>query len=383
MTLQLEIGQRQLNKHDEELCGDSIEIADAPESTIIVVSDGLGSGVKANILSSLTTKMAATMLIGGCTLEEVIDTLAHTLPVCEVRHLAYSTFTILQVKRDGRAYLAEYDTPAAFIGHGSELRGVERIERVVGERTVHETLFDLSLDDWIVIVSDGVPHAGIGGIWNLGWGWDKIGGYVKLAMGRGDDAQAVADEIGDLCLRLYDNRPGDDATILAIRAREPRRVTLLVGPPRDRKADKSIVTRLMASPGKKAVCGGTTGNLVARELGQRIEVDLGSMDERVPPTGVIEGIDLVTEGMLTVSYAVDLLRNGAKPKDLRWRRDGASRLTALLLEADVVDIYVGQAINPAHQSPEVPSSLGLKHKVVEDLVRALTSMKKVVRVEYA
>jgi hypothetical protein len=202
MTLQLEIGQRQLNKHDEELCGDSIEVADAPESTIIVVSDGLGSGVKANILSSLTTKMAATMLIGGCTLEEVIDTLAHTLPVCEVRHLAYSTFTILQVKRDGRAYLAEYDTPAAFIGHGSELRGVERIERVVGERTVHETLFDLSLDDWVVIVSDGVPHAGIGGIWNLGWGWDKIGGYVKLAMGRGDDAQAVADEIGPLDFAL-------------------------------------------------------------------------------------------------------------------------------------------------------------------------------------
>jgi hypothetical protein len=139
----------------------------------------------------------------------------------------------------------------------------------------------------------------------------------------------------------------------------------------------------MASPGKKAVCGGTTGNLVARELGRPIEVDLGSMDERVPPTGIVEGIDLVTEGMLTVSYAVDLLRNGAKLKDLRWRRDGASRLTALLLEADVVDIYVGQAINPAHQSPEVPSSLGLKHKVVEDLVRALTAMKKVVRVEYA
>lgn len=382
MTLQLDIGRRQLNKHGEELCGDSIEVAEAADSTIIVVSDGLGSGVKANILSSLTTKMATTMLVGGCTLEEVIESLAHTLPVCEVRHLAYSTFTILQVFRDGRVYLAEYDNPATVLGRGQELRGVERHARTIGERTVNESLFSLEAGDWLAIVSDGVPHAGIGGVWNLGWGWDKIANYLKLSMSRGDDAQAVADDIAGLCQRLYDSSPGDDATVLTVRVRDPHHLTLLVGPPRDRADDPEVVTRLMTAPGKRAVCGGTTGNLVARELGRSISVDLASMDERVPPVGVIDGVDLVTEGMLTVSYAVDHIRGGVRPKDLRWKRDGASRLTALLLEADEIDIIVGRALNPAHQSPDVPVNLGLKHKVVEDLVRALTGMKKTVRVEY-
>lgn len=382
MTLQVEIGWRQLNKHGEELCGDSIEVAAAPGATIIVVSDGLGSGVKANILSSLTTKMASTMLVGGCTLEEVIETLAHTLPVCEVRHLAYSTFTILQVFHDGRAYLAEYDNPPTVIGRGSELRSVERSRRTIGERTIHEAYFDVEAGDWLAIVSDGIPHAGIGGAWNLGWGWDKIANYLKLAMERGDEAQAVADDVAGLCQRLYNNRPGDDATVLAVRVRNPRHLTVLVGPPQDRRDDPAVVAKLMAAPGKRAVCGGTTGNLVARELGRPITVDLNSMDERIPPVGVIEGIDLVTEGMLTVSYAVEYLRSGVRLKDLRWRRDGASRLTELLLEADEVDIIVGLALNPAHQSPDVPVSLGLKHKVVEDLVRALTALKKTVRVEY-
>ncbi|MGE5560401.1 MAG: SpoIIE family protein phosphatase [Chloroflexota bacterium] len=382
MTLQIEIGKRQLNKHGEELCGDSIEVARAPDSTIVVVSDGLGSGVKANILSSLTTKMATTMLVGGCTLEEVIESLAHTLPVCEVRHLAYSTFTILQMFDDGRVYLAEYDNPATIIGRGQELWSIERTERTIGERTIREALFSVGAGDWLAIVSDGVPHAGIGGIWNLGWGLDKIAAYLKQSMARGDDAQTVADEIAGLCQRLYDGSPGDDATVLTVRIRDPHHLTVLVGPPRDRADDPEVVAKLMAAPGKRAICGGTTGNLVARELGRPITVDLASMDERVPPVGVIDGVDLVTEGMLTVSYAVEKLRGGARPKDLRWRRDGASRLTELLLEADQIDIIVGRALNPAHQSPEVPVSLGLKQKVVEDLVRVLTGMKKTVRVEY-
>lgn len=382
MKLRLDIGVSQLNKHGEELCGDSVEVARSEDRVVIVLSDGLGSGVKANILSSLTAKMAATMLKEGLGLDEVIETLAHTLPVCEVRHLAYSTFAILQVFRDGRAYLAEYDTPEAIIGRGQDLRHVPRNERKVGDKVIREAFFDFAEGDWAVLVSDGVLHAGIGGVWNLGWGWERVANYVRIEASKGKDAESLAAELARVCDKLYASRPGDDATCVAIRVRTSRSLTMLVGPPADPRDDVRVVDKLMSAEGKKAVCGGTTGNLVARELGVGISVDLKSMDKRVPPTGIIEGIDLVTEGMLTLSYALDMIKAGVKADDLAFKRDGASRLALLLLESDEIRIMVGRAINPAHQSPDVPPSLALKHKIVDELARVLRDLGKMVEVEY-
>lgn len=381
--LRVDIGMSHLNKHGEELCGDSVEVARSEGCVVVVLSDGLGSGVKANILSSLTAKMASTMLKEGLPLEEVIDTLVHTLPECEVRHLAYSTFAILQVFRDGRAYLAEYDTPEAIVGRGAELRHLPRRERRISDRVIKEAFFEVAEGDWIVLVSDGVLHAGIGGVWNLGWGWDRLANYLKGEAIKGSDAQTLAAEVIRVCNRLYDSRPGDDATCVAIRGRMPRSLTMLVGPPSDPRDDARVVQKLMSAEGKKAVCGGTTGNIIAaRELKKPISVDLASMDKRVPPIGVIEGIDLVTEGMLTLSYALEMIKGGVSPRELAFKRDGASLLASMLLEADEIQIMVGRAINPAHQSPDVPPNLALKHKIVDELAHVLRDLGKTVEVEY-
>ncbi|MGE5585704.1 MAG: SpoIIE family protein phosphatase [Bacillota bacterium] len=380
--LRVEVGKSQLNKHGEELCGDSVEVGEGPGSTIVVLSDGLGSGVKANILSSLTVRMIATMLKGGLALEDVIDTLARTLPVCEKRHLAYSTFSVLQVFHDGSAYLAEYDSPPAFIGRGRDLRPVPRSECVVGGRVVKESFFSVQDGDWVVMVSDGILHAGIGGVWNTGWGWDRVANYVRSVASWAETAHEFAEEIARVTHKLYGQKPGDDATAVAVRVRCPRTLTMLVGPPVDRSDDPVVVGMLVEAPGKKVVCGGTTGNMVARILGKPITVDLRSQDRRVPPTAKIEGIDLVTEGMLTLSYTLEKLKAGAKLRDVAWKGDGASRLAAVLLDADSVRIIVGRAINPAHQSPDVPVTLALKHKIVDELAQVLRGMGKTVRVEY-
>jgi hypothetical protein len=229
--LHVEVAKYQLNKHGEELCGDSVEVETCPDSTIVVLSDGLGSGVKANILSSLTTKMAVTMLKGGLKLDEVVEAFVHTLPVCERRQLAYSTFSILQIFSDGNVYLAEYDSPPAFIGRGSRLRSVRRSERIIDERKISEAFFSVEDGDWIVLTSDGVLHAGIGGIWNIGWGWDKVGDYISSAAVRTKLASELAEEIAEVTSKLYAFKPGDDATVVAIRVRYPRHLTMLVGPP--------------------------------------------------------------------------------------------------------------------------------------------------------
>lgn len=380
--LHVEVEKCQLNKHGEELCGDSVEVEADPDSTIVVLSDGLGSGVKANILSSLTVRMAVTMLKGGLKLEEVVDTFVHTLPVCEKRQLAYSTFSILQIFNDGNVYLAEYDSPPAFIGRGSHLRTVPRSERIMDERVIREAFFSVEDGDWIVLASDGVLHAGIGGIWNIGWGWDRVGDYISSTAARTMLASELAEEIAEVTGKLYAYKPGDDATVVAVRVRHPRYLTMLVGPPVNPEDDREVVDKLLGAPGKKVACGGTTGNIVARILERPMTVDLTPHDKRIPPIGKLEGIDLVTEGMLTLSYTLEKLESGMKLRDAAMKRDGASLLASLLLEADCLHIIVGRAINPAHQSPDVPRSLALKHKIVDGLAQVLRGMGKTVKVEY-
>ena len=178
MKICLDIGTAQLKKAGEELCGDSIETVTSEVSNIIVLSDGLGSGVKANILSRLTTKTASTMLQMGSEIDEVIETLAHTLPTCKSRNLAYSTFSILQILPSGKAYLAEYDNPVAFLGRGPHLRNLQRSERLFDDKVIKESYFELREGDWAVLVSDGVLHAGIGGVWNFGWGWERMANHL-------------------------------------------------------------------------------------------------------------------------------------------------------------------------------------------------------------
>ena len=252
----------------------------------------------------------------------------------------------------------------------------------MGERVIREASFPVGDGDWIVLASDGVLHAGIGGLWNIGWGWDRVGDYVSSTASRTGRASELAQEIAEVTNKLYAYKPGDDATVVAVRVRHPRYLTMLVGPPVNPEDDQEVVGKLLSAPGKKVVSGGTTSNIVSRVLNRPITVDLTLPDEKIPPIGKMEGIDLVTEGMLTLSYTLEQLEQGVKLEDASAQSDGSSRLTALLLEADCLHIIVGRAINPAHQSPDVPRNLALKHKIVHGLSQILRGMGKTVKVEY-
>lgn len=382
MSIILEVGQGQLKKAGEELCGDTVEVLRTADSVIIVLSDGLGSGVKANILSRLTAKTAATMLKMGSRIEEVIATLARTLPVCKTRHLAYSTFTILQVFSNGRAYLAEYDNPPAYWGCNNRLKTPVRSERTIDNKVIKESYFQVEDGHWLVLVSDGVLHAGIGGAWNLGWGWDRVGVYLEKSISKEDEAADWAGQLTALCHRLYGGKPGDDASAVVVKVRRDRNLTVLVGPPRNQADDPLVVQKLLQARGVKAVCGGATGNLVGRITGREVLVDLSSDDPRVPPMGIIPGIDLVTEGMITMVYTLEHLRNQISKKDLRQSNNGASRLAAAMLEADNIHFIVGLAVNPALQNPDIPVRFALKHQVVGEIMTALEALGKKVTAEY-
>ncbi|MGE5652778.1 MAG: SpoIIE family protein phosphatase [Bacillota bacterium] len=382
MELFIEAGAAQITKYGEELCGDNYALIRTADSVIAVLSDGLGSGVKANILATLTTRILTTMLENDCNLDEVIATIGHTLPICQVRKVAYSTFTIARIYSDGRAYLAEFDNPKAFFLRGGRVRALERSQRVIDDKVVQEAHFQVQEGDHLIFASDGVIHAGVGGVLNLGWRWESVAEYIERLAIEEKDAQAISDWLVMVTDQLYVHRPGDDATVITMKARAPRSTTVLVGPPVNPSDDHTVVRELLAEQGKKVVCGGTTSNIVARETGSSISVNLETLTREVPPTGKIRGIDLVTEGIMTLAKALKLLKDRERQSSLEDANDGASQLAHVLLSSDHVSFLVGRAINPAHQSPSHPINLALKMKIVDELSAELAQRGKQVRMSY-
>jgi len=379
MSFYLDIGYAQINKKEEELCGDTVEIVHTPDSSIIVLSDGLGSGVKANILSRITAKTASTMLKMGGDIEDVIETMAATLPVCKVRNLAYSTFSILQVFRNGQAYLAEFDNPPAYWGYNDSLLHLERSERLVGDKIIKEAHFKMREGYWVALVSDGVLHAGLGGIWNFGWGEDKVGNYIKTLVSHHYEAGDIAEKISAQCNKFYYGKPGDDASVVISRIRKVRKLTALIGPPRNPADDVAAVKKLMQSQGVKVVCGGTTSQMVGRILNREVTVNLDLLSDTIPPTGTIAGIDLVTEGAVTLYHARQHIKND--PEKLEGVGNGAGRLAKALLKADEVHFIVGTAVNPALYSPDFPVAYAFKHQTVTDIAETLERAGKKVTIE--
>jgi hypothetical protein len=373
---------RSLPKRGEELCGDKVEVVCTPNSSIVVLSDGLGSGVKANILATLTTKIASGMLKRGIPLEAVVETIMQTLPVCKVRKIAYSTLVILQVDCQGNARLVEIDSPPIQVIRSGVIRSISFEYRNIHGKEVRDSHFKLNDEDVLIMVSDGVVHAGIGGILKGGWGIDGLAEYAKEFVNASMHTSEIVDRILARCEGYYLSSPGDDTTVVAVKLREKQKVTLLTGPPSDPGFDQSVVDCFLRKPDIKVVAGGTTAKIVARFLGEQIRVELTYDEPDIPPTGQIKGIHLVTEGMLTLTKALEKLQRVKHSRELPKKQDGATRLAKTLLDCDELHIMAGTAVNPAHHYPDLPYQLGRKSHIVEKIAATLLEAGKKVTIEW-
>lgn len=383
----IDIGYESLNKHSEELCGDKVKIVEGKDNFIIVLADGLGSGVKANILSTLTATIAATMLKNGANIFEVIDTLTHTLPTCKVRQLAYSTFTILQVFNNGNVYIVEFDNPPIIFIKEGQINKIKSRSIKIHNKIIKESSMTLKEGDMITAISDGVVHAGIGGVLNLGWQWEQVSEYLLKIYHKEKNAKNITKNLIRTCKDLYLNKPGDDTTAITVKLRTPERVSLFTGPPKDREKDPIVVKKFMEIPGKKIICGGTAANIVSRELNREIITDLSTIKPDIPPMAKMKGFDLVTEGVLTLCKTVEIIksyRDGQEnynPYSLENNKDGASSVAKLLLEdCTHLDVFIGDAMNPAHQNPDFPIELSMKEKIIIQLTTLLKKMGIIVTV---
>lgn len=378
--LHAEIGSAQISKIGEELCGDNLEIVRTSRSTIVVMSDGLGSGVKANILATLTTKIAVSMLKRGIPLEEVVNTIAETLPVCKQRKIAYSTLHIVIITADGNATVVEFDSPRSFLIRSNHVVPFPCEEKLISGKIIRVGRLPLQENDIIIAVTDGVVHAGIGGLLKLGWGWEGISHKLYEDSLLEVPAGQIAAQLINCAEGYYLGRPGDDSSVVAVKIRHPRQLTLFTGPPADPRNDEKIVRRFLGQPGKKIIAGGTTANIVSRLTGNPLTVDLAYYDPDIPPIGYLSEIDLVTEGVLTLNAVIERIERADILQNTRLQ-DGAARLARLLLEADIITIFAGSAVNPAHQNPNFPSQLNIKTQVLEKLYKVLISHGKEVTIE--
>lgn len=383
-----DIGYKSINHEGELLCGDHVDVVEQSEnSSVIVLADGLGSGVKASILSTLTSKIISTMMAEGMSLEDCVQTIAETLPICSVRGVAYSTFTIIHLVNGVEAEIIQYDNPQVIMLR--DHKNYEYYKQVmhIKDKKIYKSIIRLQEGDIFVAMSDGCPHAGIGIEYNFGWRIENIIEYVEAMSYAGYTAKVMSTLLVDKCNELYGGNPGDDATacIIKIRRREP--MNILFGPPANRDDNDRMMSLFFSKVGKHIVCGGTTSSVAAKYLGKEVRPVLSYTSSDLPPIAEIEGVDLVTEGVITINrvltYAKDYIDQNELYDKWCFEQDGAALISRMLFEeATDINFFVGRAINPAHQNPDLPINFNIKMNLVKELSECLKQMSKKVKVIY-
>ena len=386
MKVSTEIAWKSLNKYKEELCGDKVEVLRLEDSDVVILADGMGSGVKANILATLTSKILRTMFSYGEPIEKAVQTIARTLPICSVRQIAYSTFSILQVFHNGDAYLVEFDNPTCIFIRKRALGTIPFKTREIEGKQVRECRFQVQPGDCFVLMSDGTIFAGVGEILNFGWTWDSMAEYAIKCAQKTLSAARLTSLLSQACDDLYMQRPGDDTTVAVAHVVEQKIVNIFTGPPANKAQDMKLMKAFMESEGRKVVCGGTTAKIAAKYLNEPV-INNNDGTHDVPPTSAIAGLDLVTEGVLTLSKTVKMLREYASD-DLDGdffialdEPNGAARLSKLIIEeCTLLRMYVGTAVNDAqnHLVPEI----NVRKNIVEQLKEAAEAIEKRVDISY-
>jgi len=384
-----DVGYLTLNKFGELLCGDHIEVIEKDEnSTVVVLADGMGSGVKASILSILTSKIISTMIANSMSIDECVAAVVSTLPVCKVRQIAYSTFTIINIINNTEAEIIQYDNPHVIMLRGGKFMEYPKILENINGKSIYKSKIKICEDDIFVAMSDGAVHAGVGKTLNFGWQWKDIVNFLESIYDKGFTAKTISTMLINECNSLYGGEPGDDTSVCTVKIRKRESMNLLIGPSRNPEDDTKMMSLFFSKEGKHIVCGGTTAMIAAKYLGKPLDTSSSVyIDPEIPPTAKIEGVDLVTEGVVTISrvleYAKDYLKNNDSYSEWISKKDGASLIARMLFEeATDINFFVGRAINPAHQNTNLPIGFSIKMRLVEELADCLQKMGKRIKVSY-
>lgn len=381
----VEVDWSSRTKTGQSICGDAIVARKYPDQQrhIVVMSDGLGSGVKANILSTMTATMAAKFIHANMVNAESLNVMMDALPICNIRKISYATFTIVDTSLDGRTRLIEMGNPPALHirdGHLQEYAYEQIAEPGRPDRDIRKSDMQIRPGDRLVFFSDGITQAGIGSEnHKLGLRLKGCSDYILDQLQQTPDmsAHTLANRIVQYALMHEPDRiPHDDMTCVVIYYRRPRKLLLMTGPPYKESDDRIWAQKLLAYPGEKIVCGGTTANILSRELKLPIHTSLRPAGG-LPGCSAMNGVDLTTEGILTLTRVCSLLE--------RNERDDspATMIIDRLKNHDMIEFCVGTKINEAHQDPTLPADLDIRRNIIKRMATLLEEKYlKEVRIQY-
>ncbi|MEE0947323.1 MAG: SpoIIE family protein phosphatase [Bacteroidales bacterium] len=374
----IEVGSYQNNKFNNIVCGDCVLLRKCigENRNIAVLSDGLGSGVKANVLSTMTASMAMNFRVRHEPILRTIKAIMDTLPVDSVRNISYSTFTIIDVDSDGEAKIVEFDNPPLLLVRDNKVTRIKTDDTIIkrkaegdrqDERLIKMSNLTLKKEDRLICFSDGVSQSGIGNR-DMPFGWeDGIDEFIEELVKKNPKISAR-----ELSMRIVKQaelndilKPKDDTSCVVLYVREPRRLLICTGPPFSENKDKYLAEIVSHYKGKKIVCGGTTSQILSRELKREITVNIDDIAAGLPPSSQMEGIDLMTEGIITLGALSELLRKGMNNNLIG--EGPAWEIYRMILDADIIDLVVGTKINVAHQDPSLPVELEIRRNVVKNI----------------
>jgi hypothetical protein len=383
----IEVDSCQRAKHGQFISGDVFlsEKVKQEGRIVTVLADGLGSGVKASVLATMTATMALKFTASTMDIRRSAEIIMDTLPICSVRKISYSTFTVVDMASTGETRIIEHGNPPFLLvrpnGEVSVTKTELRPERWQ-DRVINFSSFDVQREDRIVFFSDGITQAGMGEFRTpLGWGLEGVDQFVRGKIDRYPHISAR--ELSRLLVAKAVEVDGlsakDDISCGVVYFRSPRQLLVITGAPFNRAHDGDLARMAERTLGRKVICGGTTANIISRLLNREIQIDMRQrLHPKVPPSAKMEGFDLVTEGTLTLGEVLRLLEEGFAPEEME--SNPAVRLAAMLLDSDIVKFAVGTRINEAHQDPNIPVELDLRRNIVKRIAQLLESrhMKRVV-----
>lgn len=375
----IEVECFQLNKEGNQLCGDVFLSRKVKNEDRIVLafSDGLGSGVKANVLATLTTSMAVNFTTCNVPVERAAVTIMDTLPVDSKRKISYATFTIADIDSDGETKIIEFDNPRYLLIRGGISLPIQREEILIKEhserhRHMYRSIINMQKEDRLVMYSDGVTQAGIGtNLMPFGWEDSGVEEFVLHSIAENDtiSAHELARKVVQKANANDVYTPKDDISCAVVYFREPRRLMVCSGPPFREDKDAYLAQMVDTYPGRKIVCGGTTSQIISRELNRLIDVGMMPDKSGLPPASRMEGIDLITEGILTIGKVAEILEEINNAEVIG--EGPATQIAKMLLKSDIIDFVIGTKINNAHQDPTLPIELEIRRNVIKRIVRIL------------
>jgi hypothetical protein len=387
----MEVDHHQERKFNQAACGDVFlsQKIEGDNRVISVLADGLGSGIKANVLATLTSTMAIRYMASDMDARKAARTIMATLPVCKERQIAYSTFTIVDMDPWGATRILEYDNPPSVLMRGAEPVPIEAeilplADTEGREAVLRHARFAVRPGDRIVFFSDGVSQAGVGNpATPLGWGQEAVTRHLSQVIRERPhiSARQLARALVTKAQALDGGRAKDDISCGVMYYREPREVLVLTGAPVARSRDPEMAEAALSFTGRKVICGGTTAAILSRGLDRPLSMDLRHLDPDVPPVSRMEGFDLVTEGAITLARTVRLLEEEDSPDLLK--PNAATQLAGILLDSDIIHILAGTKINEALQDPSLPEDLDIRRNILRGLKKVLTEkFLKEVRIRF-